>query len=494
MSVDVMERTEQKELTGQELLDEALRRREANKKEQEEKENNFYQGWGDFNLEEYTGLENQKEKVIRVVGNPVEVRKHSYDPLVVLETKVVKPAKDIKTPKKGYYKIRRKYILNKGSYECDPQCILTRFINTVYEGKWINYTEKDIDGEKIIQSSDGTIINTKTESRNNKGYYLHTHKDTKVYFELTAGNKQNKEMFPVKVNNFPARKVVMNVIDRMDDWCKVNKKTKLLMSKITPFHSQDDEGQPFVRHFMDTGIPLSLYDMIFDQLQANGSLDVDLVITKDKDLRANYKVHDVNEEAPRYITEESKKLGNANPLTEEENNYEKFNLDKRYAPSSYREIKIAFFHLFKLCDAELGTNFTEELLALVEKEKAEKGDNVQETNNEQAQLFDSNVSEENEDTSQATNNEVRRESKLELPTQTDLAGECSKKFLYWNELTEEDKQNYLSALSHFDNGFPVYKVGTDAPGCSNTACLIEGKMTIIPHNVGRCPKCGVVFS
>ena len=480
--IEVAERITEQEVSqkAQELFELAAKGRAVNKQAQEEKTNTF----ADFEEIEYMSLESKKEKVLRIVGNPMEVRQNAYDPKLVLETKVVKP------DRKGYYKIKRKHILKNGYYVPDPECILTRFLDMVYEGKWFKYEDKDVDNVSIVKQADGTIINTASKSRNKTGYYKHFRENTNIYKILTAGNMKDKELFPVEVNNNPPKKVVMNVIDRHDSWCADNKHTKLLTSKLNPYDVKNDDGSTYTIKFVDTGVPIGLYDMMFDQLKSNGSLDMDLVVTKDNDLLAKYKVHDITDTAPKYITEVSKSLGNSNPLTED---YEKYDLDKLYYPSSYAMISKAFAHLFKLADVELNTNFSIELVQLVEQEKQEREKNQE---GEEKLLNDSVVESTLEAPKETITEAPRRESRensqeSSIKTLT-LADQCSKFLLHWKDLSETDKQNYIDALSHFVEGIPVFK-SNDVPGCSNQACFIGEYITAVPRNVNQCPQCGRMF-
>jgi rubrerythrin len=59
------------------------------------------------------------------------------------------------------------------------------------------------------------------------------------------------------------------------------------------------------------------------------------------------------------------------PLTQEELSYEQYNIDRFFCPTSYHKIQSRIGGVFKLCDAQLGTHFTEELEGLVQKEQAE---------------------------------------------------------------------------------------------------------------------------
>jgi ribosomal protein L40E len=59
------------------------------------------------------------------------------------------------------------------------------------------------------------------------------------------------------------------------------------------------------------------------------------------------------------------------PLSDEEKNYERYDIDKIYCPTSYRTLLKRIPSVFKLCDVCLGTHFFDELSSLAEKEKKE---------------------------------------------------------------------------------------------------------------------------
>ena len=75
----------------------ALQKRQQAEKERENAKNN--QQWGDYEQTEAVGLVQGKEVVGRIIGNPIEIRKQSTDPKLILQSEVVKD------DKKGYWKI-----------------------------------------------------------------------------------------------------------------------------------------------------------------------------------------------------------------------------------------------------------------------------------------------------------------------------------------------------------------------------------------------------
>ena len=243
---------ETKNMTPMEL---ALQKRAQQQQQQEEAKNNAG-NWGDFEKPETIGLEDKKEKVVRILGNPLEVRSLPTDPKLLLQSYV---AKDDKS---GYFQLNWPVVEKNGKYVPDPDWIVTKFYNKVNEGKWEKYPDGQVD------------------ERGKNGKWKKFHQDTKI-FQLVEYNAKEGEKYPK--NFYPSKRVVMNVIDRHDDWCKENKHSKLLTSKKSPFEITDDDGKKTTIYYDDTGVPEMVWSSIMYHCNATSTLDIDLVITKKAD-------------------------------------------------------------------------------------------------------------------------------------------------------------------------------------------------------------------
>lgn len=493
----------------------ALAKRQAQAKEQEEAKNNS--GWtADYEDVEVVGLVANKEIVGRIIGNPLEAREKSTDAKLVLQSKIVK------SDKKGYIKINWPIKEVKGKYVPDPEWILTRFYDKVNAGRWVKFSEG------ILKDDKGNVYPPDyLDAKGKNGKWVKENTHTKVFEEIEANSKIGEKYPP---SFYPSKRIVFNWIDRHDNWCVENKHSKILSAKKAPFEAVQADGTKKTIYFTDTGIPASLYDKIFEYCSAVGTMDIDLVITK---IEKDYKVFD-STDFPKFITEASHKLGVKTKLSEEEKAYELYDLDKLYKISSYRKIKKNLLSLFKLCDAELGTSFEKELeeLCKIEEEttKAEKEvyyihpesggygitttedlaemmehePNVMEVSKEQYDKFVKQIEDENtaKEVKEQVKEEVkietkRREVKTEIKEQdsSDIPYLCKENFVSWDKLTEEEKTFMLGFITRFNGTVPVYKDNTPL-GCSDETCYFKDtkEMTMVPVEVNTCPVCGRMLS
>jgi len=188
---------------------------------------------------------------------------------------------------------------------------------------------------------------------------------------------------------YPSKGVAINVIDRtMMDWHQENKKTAIISKKVS--ESKDH------RFFYEPGIPMSIYNAIWDGIvEPYGDWEnYDIVIYKTKGDPYYKAYHSVNHYAefadhktiPTTFETGDDYLKMADALlTDEERSWERWDLDQRYPVTSYSKIqtKLAIFIL--QVDQAFGTHFTEELESLVETEKKERKENSNsETSSQQA--------------------------------------------------------------------------------------------------------------
>lgn len=169
------------------------------------------------------------------------------------------------------------------------------------------------------------------------------------------------------------RVVIFNVIDRTDNWCKDNKHTKLICRDV-----QEDGvswAKPGLKSF---GFLPRFNTLVAKYKKSHTKFDVAIMKTGLKDnpfeLRnaSYFKEKDCIEE----LTNNDGSLVDVDSisvdvLSPEELAYTPYDLDKLFRPTAYRTINEKIGWIFKLADAKLGTHFTEELNALIEKEKEE---------------------------------------------------------------------------------------------------------------------------
>lgn len=166
---------------------------------------------------------------------------------------------------------------------------------------------------------------------------------------------------------------IYNVIDRGDTWCKDNKHTKILCRDLNIDDQNRVWAKPGIKSFGSVSKIAALigkdgsfekYDIALKKtgLKDNPWEVVNASKMKDKDMMEELGNDDGS------IVDASKVV--IGPLTDDERSYERYDLDKLYQPTTYQKIQKRISGVFKLCDAQMGTHFTEELAGLVEKEKA----------------------------------------------------------------------------------------------------------------------------
>ncbi|MDA3854674.1 MAG: hypothetical protein PF569_00335 [Candidatus Woesearchaeota archaeon] len=183
----------------------------------------------------------------------------------------------------------------------------------------------------------------------------------------------------------PSKTLLMNVVDRMDDWCRENKHSKVLTNKY-----ELDEENDRVR--TDYGIKVSQYDDMFQEAekQLGSVVDFDFLTIKFKKPREisggkkQYYETMLAEMAKPYIGE---KYGEdyANAIiedydTDNEMSYEMYDFDSMdlYKPSSIGLFLSKKSQFIKAVDKTYGTDFFNELTALADAEKRESGEEVEE--------------------------------------------------------------------------------------------------------------------
>jgi hypothetical protein len=276
----------------------------------------------------------------------------------------------------------------------------------------------------------------------------------------------------------------MNWIDRGDNWCKENKHTKMLSSRVTPYTFKNDEGQEQTIHYIDRGVPFMLYQKIWENvIESRGHWDLDLVLKLVSD--RNYIIRDSLEEK---ISDESKKIAISTPLIEEEKNYEKYNLDEIFVPSSYVKIKNNLNGLFKLVDAELNTTFTEELDELAFEEAKEKAteDIYDDSQNGNTSIV---VEKDIPNTVQEQKQEVRQErSPIVENSESSSVETFLNSLSNWDKLDNEDKKDMVKAIERIDDDQTIlWGVDTKLVPCDE--CHKD-----LPNTVLNCPYCGKHFN
>ena len=164
--------------------------------------------------------------------------------------------------------------------------------------------------------------------------------------------------------------IIMNVIDREDDWCKTNKHTKLLSKKInigTDGAEYAEDGVPsfgFCSALSKLVGAYGSWERYDVQIRRTGEKTNPIDVKQATLYKKNGLVQELDKDKLQFISL-------TETLTPEELEYERYDVSKFYAPTSYQKILSKLGNTIKGIDADLRTNFYNELQALAEKEKKE---------------------------------------------------------------------------------------------------------------------------
>lgn len=308
----------------------------ASEKEREEKEKTSknYQK-REYEAIKYVGLSKEHPTIVRFVGNFVaeDLKAHRPNPSDMKFMHISKiKSDDGKTTFYLYLPLR--------SDEPEQDHLMWKIIDTVYAKEWV----KDPATNKNKPIETFKIKHPDVYEKVNKGGF--TEADGKWPYMYARGWK-GPEM------------LLINVIDRRDDWCKVNKHTKLISKNV----NVTAEG----KEYADFGVPAYGFFGPLTNLRNNfkmGWEKYDVVITKTGEkldtvtnmfngtaftnpaaIAANLdKSMGIDPSEYKYISQEP-------ALTEEELNYARYDLDENFRVTSYRTIDKYLGKTIQLIDA-----------------------------------------------------------------------------------------------------------------------------------------------
>lgn len=191
-----------------------------------------------------------------------------------------------------------------------------------------------------------------------------------------GGYDQVKDAFQYKISKGWSGQqiVIMNVIDRGDSWCKDNKHTKLLSKKVNVKENPDGT----VTEYPTIGVPS--YGFLSELATLCGSngpwYKYDIALKRTGELQKPYEIYAASVLKKAGLSNYFDKTGTVSNLvsldedyTAEEKEYERYDISKLYAPSTYSKILNHLGDTIKAIDASLHRNYFEELQSLVEEEK-----------------------------------------------------------------------------------------------------------------------------
>lgn len=283
---------------------------------------------------------------------------------------------------------------------------------------------------------------------------------------------------------------IYNVIDRSDDWCKKNKHTKILCRDL----NVDDQGRVWAKPGIKSYGSIQKIAAIIGKYGSFEKYDLGFKRTGLKDspweivnasrLKEAEMTEDLVNDDGSEVDVSTIMTG---PLTDEELAYENYNLDKFFAPTTYHKLQKRIGNLFKLCDAQMGTHFTEELAGLVEKEKAEW--DAAAAQKEAAQEV-----KENEEIRAAASSEEPEEAapaprrRAAAPASEGLTEEKIALLKGWERLSDEIKARVKDVVMN-EAGKPeiVWDRKDDLLQCDACGALSP------EEGVTHCPVCGAKF-
>ena len=419
----------------------------------------------DYDKIEWVGLED-KAKIIRIVGGaPSSMKPGAHiNPTDAHEIFVSTILDD-----NGK---RMKLKLPLHADDAAHEHIMWRIINKVNEVKWV----KGADGKS-------TKVNVNEQypwfEKVNKGGFAPTDKS----YQYAKGWKGQQV-------------VIMNVIDREDNWCATNKHTKLLSKKIS-----GEQGE-----FAEIGVPsfgfCSALSSIVNSYGSWERYDVQVRRTGQKTNPVEVKQATLYKKNGLVLELDKDKLQYVSlneTLTPEELEYERYDISKFFAPTTYQKILSKLGNTIKAIDVDLRTNYYEELQALAEKEKKEfeeiYGTNApaQEAAPEQTATVAQPVQ-----TAPATEAAPVRTAVHEAaPARaTGLTPDKIALLKGWDLLTDEEKAVIVDVVKNPDGTLKDIVYNTDHPVLACPADFPDGSHGCginAPDFFHVCPSCGKAF-
>lgn len=462
---------------------------EERKKKEEDRKKFGYQKQ-DYETIKYVGLSKDHPTIVRFVGNFVEedvlARRPRPSDMKFMHISRLK-SDDGKTTFFLYLPLRGE----------DPSTdhLMWRIIDKVFAKEWV----KDPATKKNKAIETFKINHPETYNKVAKGGY--TENDGKWQYMYAKGWKGTEML-------------LINCIDRRDDWCKENKHTKLISKRV----NVTDDG----KEFAEIGVPAYGFFGPLVNLRNNFKLGwehYDVVITKTGEgmetttnmfngtaftnsaaLSANLdKSMGIDSSEYKFISQEPN-------LTAEELSYQRYDLDKNFKVTSYRTIEKYLGKTIQEIDAQINSDlvnagrtpnshFYQDLQDLVKKEAEEWAANR--TENAPAQIQESApaapatpVSE----TPAAT-------APTEAPTARTVApvspaGLTPEKIALlkgYNELSTEQKSYIKDVIVNSDGTLNHIEWTDNAPALLDCP-LPEGCGQLSPNSFSVCPACGKHFA
>lgn len=396
----------------------------------------------DYESIEWTGLEPGKDKVIRILGNPPGFgeAKPSDARVVIISRIVADDGKMIRVCRPSY-----EYFVNNGEA---PEYFLDKVIKAAKGCRWIN-------GKRVclLQEKNPTL------------------------YDKVDKNGFDPSDFRYKVDKGWAGRAVFlaNVIDRGQmDTHRSTKHSMLLSKKIS--YKGDKE-------YAEDGVPAyGFVDKLIPKVVAYGPWEgYDLSVRKTGQMSNPYQVcvasrvpEEVQSDVRQYIVAQ-------NELTEEEASWERYDLNKLYATTSYTKLWNRLRDTIRAIDKELDTHFYEELKELADKEKEKE-----KLESEEAEAKEEEISEVATVT-EAAPFDINPAPKAPIKERRVPTRDIDWSLLPHADLLSDSQKAIIKSVTKQEDGSICVDYDTDETiyRCID-GCSIDG----IPESFTICPVCG----
>lgn len=466
------------------LFTEWVASEEKKKKEAEEKKSGKT-----FETIKYVGLSKEHPTIVRFVGNFVE-----EDPLAHRKNPTDMKFMHISKIKDDSGKVFYLYLPQRSDTP-ESDHLMWRIIDAVLKKEWI----KD------------------PKTGKNKSVEVNATEHPDIYELVKKGGFTPADgEFPYKcARGWKAPKMLLiNCIDRRDDWCKINKHTKLLSKNVNVVVDKDGNE----KEYAEFGIPAYGFFGPLTQIRKNfkkGWECYDVVIT-----RTGEGTDTVNNlfNGTAFTTEAALQAGldkgmgideseykfcsQAPELTDEELSYKRYDLDENFSVTSYHTLKKKLYKSIQKIDISLGTKFAEELDKLEAEESEKWKAEHPKTEEKSAAPIATSLADETAPVVETSTPSFDTLKEVEAPVTrrtvaTETNGLSAEKIAVlkgYNELSAEEK-SYIKdvilkadgTLDHVewtDNAPQVLDCPTDQNGCGQFS----------PNSFHLCPCCGKHFA
>lgn len=317
--------------------------------DEKKKSSNSFTFSNDYETVKWLGLSAGHTNIIRLVGNNPENRKTAFDAKQIYFCKA-------RTDSGKVIQLK----LPEHASDIKDEHIMWRIINKVKEVNWVPDPTNPGKNKKVEKYANYPWFETVTKA----GFSATDPKDEFNYKTTKGWGGQQV--------------VIMNVIDREDSWCKDNKHTKLLSKKVGTSVGADGK----VIEWPEVGVPSYGFLQKLRTLTGQyGSWEkYDVAITKTNEMQNPYNIKnatamtkpEVLAAGVKEIPDNKIQFVSQEPtLTAEELSWDRYDLDKLYAATSYQKLLKSFGNTIKNIDADLRTTYYDELKALAEDEKVQ---------------------------------------------------------------------------------------------------------------------------